>query len=233
MLACWRGKRWKSSLVTKKVHSWCTFVLVRFFPRSLFPVLLLFFPHIPPLLLTMYPSSLSYKGWPSGSWWPSEGSHMTGSPPGTSRICWRRESVCPSPPSAPSMSTWSWSNVGAHPTSSLTQWPNPKSEHNRTCVRTYVCVLRHQSVPLSLITLSPSIARRRFHSKVCVMSMSEFVCVRCVCVCSCMCVSCLCWNWLLWHKQWIIVSLQSHTYSVMGSSPHHLTCLFLHFCVAI
>lgn len=34
-----------------------------------------------------------------------------GFPPETSQTCWRKESASPSPPSAPSTCTWSWSNV--------------------------------------------------------------------------------------------------------------------------
>lgn len=34
-----------------------------------------------------------------------------GFPPGTSLTCWRKESASLSPPSAPLMCTWSWSNV--------------------------------------------------------------------------------------------------------------------------
>lgn len=56
---------------------------------------------------------LSLEVWPFGSWWRSGRSLMTGSPPMRSQASWRKERDSLSRLSAPSTSTWSWSNVSA------------------------------------------------------------------------------------------------------------------------
>lgn len=59
-------------------------------------------------------SALTVDGlqvWRCGRSWRSAPSHTTASRPARSPRCWGEASGCLSPPSAPSMSTWSWSNV--------------------------------------------------------------------------------------------------------------------------
>lgn len=60
------------------------------------------------------PFPYTFQEWPSGSWWPSEANRMMASQQEKSLTSWRKGNVCRSLRSAPSTSTWSWSNVSAN-----------------------------------------------------------------------------------------------------------------------
>lgn len=80
-------------------------------------------------------AAVHLKGWPSGSWWPLVPNPMTWSRLEKSRKFWREENGFPSLWSAPSMSTWSWSNVSPSAKLSLIERTGmPEGNAIITCV---------------------------------------------------------------------------------------------------